>query len=108
MNVGDVLVTDNPQAPSHTMVVVSKTSVMTRKFVSIRGFNNFGTLGTGIRDAYDASDHDIDRDKYWNDANFGNAGVPLHRIPYANYSAAAVAVRNNCNNNGGPWVYVGP
>jgi hypothetical protein len=109
VNVGDVLVTDNYQSPAHTMVVVSKNTMMTRKFVYVRGFNNFGTLGTGTHLAYDASDRDIDRDKYWNGANFGNAAkVPLHRVPYANYSAAAGVVWANCNNAGGPWVYVGP
>lgn len=105
--VGDVLITDHSQRPAHSMVMVSRNSMMTRKYVNIRGFNNLGTLGTGTFLNYDHADRDIDKGQYWSAAGFGNAKVALHRIPYATYAAAAAIVRNNCNNAAGNWVYIG-
>lgn len=94
VQVGDVLITQAPQNPMHTMVVVGKSSLGKFKFVQIRGFNNIGTLGTGSRAMYDDHDRDIDKAKYWNGATFGNSGAALHRIPYNDFSNNASNIRN--------------
>jgi hypothetical protein len=78
--VGDVLITEHPSRPMHTMIVRRRTSP---NDVTIRGFNNFGTLGTGVRDQYDPVSHNIMQDKYWRDpaaGRFGLVGVPLHVV----------------------------
>src|SRR5206468_2046756 len=90
--VGDVVIIPNPNFPTHTMVVVSKsTNWFGYHYVYIRGFNNIGTLGTGQRDQYDNSDRDIDVSKYWHRAPDGNGqvlgqgaatGGKLYVIPY--------------------------
>jgi hypothetical protein len=115
VNVGDVLAVGKLENPSHSMVVVGKNSLVGHKFVYVRGFNNLGTLGTGQQLQYDNSDRDIDKDRYWHtqgtETRFGtafNTGGWLYRIPYAGFIARAAVVRNNCNNLGGPWTYVGP
>ena len=115
VTIGDVLLTNNPAYPMHSMVVVGKNSIIGFKFVYIRGFNNVGTLGTGGRDQYDNSDRDIDKDNYWHtmgqETRFGQdfaRGGYLYCISYANFIARAGVVRGNCNNGGGPWVYTGP
>jgi hypothetical protein len=115
VNVGDVLITAQPQQPMHSMVIVSKKTMLGRHFVYVRGFNNTNTLGAGPFLQYDNSDRDIDKDKFWHSqagiTRFGlsfSTGGALHRIPYGTYSASAAVVRNNCNNAAGPWVYAGP
>jgi hypothetical protein len=106
VNVGDVVIVGEPRAPAHTMVVVQKSSWLGRRFVYIRGFNNYGTLGTGVYNQYDNADRDIDRGNFWHTGDaegaptvFGrawNTGGPLHVIPYETYSDHAQAVRNRC------------
>ncbi len=93
--VGDVLITGTAAQPSHTMVVIknSKSGLRWRTF--IRGFNNYGTLGTGPAAAYgyDNNDRDIDKDKFWHQAGGNNyvfglqpaAAMPLRRVPYIMY-----------------------
>ncbi|TRW97651.1 hypothetical protein FNJ84_09145 [Paracoccus sp. M683] len=85
---GDVLITGHYTVPNHSMIV---RQVRRADHVTVRGFNNFGTLGTGQLLRYDPTSHNITKDKYWN-ANdmFGiNApGVPLLVVPYATYSQA--------------------
>jgi hypothetical protein len=78
--VGDVLITEHPSRPMHTMIVRRKTSP---NDITIRGFNNFGTLGTGVRDQYDPVSHNIMQDKYWHNpaaGRFGLVGVPLYVV----------------------------
>jgi hypothetical protein len=78
--VGDVLITEHPSMPMHTMVVRRRTGP---NEVTIRGFNNTGTLNTGVRDQYDPVSHNIMKDKYWRDPNagrFGVVGVPVYVI----------------------------
>lgn len=115
VNVGDVLVTSSTANPAHTMVVVGKNTMLGRRFVYVRGFNNLGTLGTGANLQYDNHDRDIDAAKYWHvqggQTRFGtsfNTGGLLYRVPYANYSGRAAVVRNNCQFAHGAWTYVGP
>jgi hypothetical protein len=105
VNVGDVLLVSHPQSPSHSMVVVQKRELFGRRFVYIRGFNNYGTTGTGIAFQYDNSDRDIDVAALWNAAPaaeppvpgaqiFGNAGATLHCVPHDTYMENAAVVRN--------------
>ena len=113
VNAGDVLILPRPQAPMHSMVVVSKSSWFGHTFVYIRGFNNTNTLGTGPFLRYDNADRDVDRAAYWHGVGqvFGlgaAAGGRLYKVPYANYSASAAVVRANCNFALGVWTYVGP
>jgi hypothetical protein len=103
VDVGDVVIVGEPRAPAHTMVVVGKSSGPEGQCVYIRGFNNYGTLGTGAFGRYDAADRDINRDDFWHGAAggpqvFGRAGStsgPLHVIPYEAYSLRAAIVRAN-------------
>lgn len=86
LNPGDVLITGHPTMPNHSMVV---RQVRGANHVTIRGFNNIGTLGTGALLQYDPVSHNITQDKYWKPNNkFGiNApGIELYYIPYATYS----------------------
>lgn len=110
--VGDVLITAAPQTPMHSMVVVGKKSVLGRTFVYVRGFNNFGTLGTGVRDQYDPGKHDIDKEEYWHAQGgqtvFGNGVSLLYRVPYANFILRAAAVMNRCPMTDGGCTYKGP
>jgi hypothetical protein len=108
--VGDVLITNHPRSPMHSMVVVSKSSARGRRFVYVRGFNNLGTLGTGARAQYDGFDRDIDRGRYWHAAGrFGNdrPGNCLYRIRYDCFKQRAAVVRNNCKSIGSSWAYTG-
>jgi hypothetical protein len=114
VNVGDVLILPSAVMPMHTMVVVSKSSFLGYTYVYIRGFNNVGTLGTGGFLQYDNSDRDIDVARYWHgpangNQTFGNTAGALLRVPYANYSANALAVRTNCQLVlGAGYNYIGP
>jgi len=107
VDVGDVLVTPGAM-PMHSMVVVDKTiGCFGHQYVYVRGFNNVGTLGTGQYLQYDNANRDIDRDSFWRAAPpqippvaglevFGHGGSPLFVVPYANYTANAVVIRNRC------------
>lgn len=93
VEVGDVLITEHPSCPMHTMVVRQKTRT---DHITVRGFNNFGTLGTGIRDRYDPVSHNITKDKYWvnpNTGKFGLFGVDLYVIKSVNFLTAARGLR---------------
>jgi len=84
---GDVLITGHPTLPNHSMVV---RQVRGPNHVTIRGFNNIGTLGTGNLLQYDNSSHNITQDKYWASPGLFGAntpGIELYRIPYINYSS---------------------
>lgn len=115
VNIGDVLIVGAAiQAPMHTMVVVNKRSALRRTWVYIRGFNNVGTLGTGLHLAYDDSDRDIDRNRYWHGPAGGNQtfgigpGNNLYVIPFNTYLNRAGAVRGQCfAAGGGPIIYRG-
>jgi hypothetical protein len=94
VDVGDVLITGDPKWPAHTMILRQKRG---RDHVTIRGFNNHGTLGTGIRDRYDPVSHNITQRKYWRDAaagKFGSIGVPLFVISYDRFITASSLLRN--------------
>jgi hypothetical protein len=116
VTVGDVLFTSEAAYPMHSMVVVGKKSEgRGRRFVCIRGFNNLGTLGTGVRSQYDNMDRNIDDDQYWrgedSEMRFGQKatlGHPLCYIPYFRFIDRARVVRGNCNKVGGTWSYRGP
>lgn len=74
---GDVLITESPQLPMHSMVVVQNTGV---NDVRIRGFNNAGTLGQGPAGAYDIDDRNVAAPSFWHGANedkFGGGGRRL-------------------------------
>ncbi len=111
VEVGDVLIVGGAiQAPMHSMVVVSKRSILGVTSVFIRGFNNVGTLGTGPHLQYDASDRDIDRATLWHGGGaaqtFGNGpGNNLYRIPFTDFSNRAGGVRGQCH--GAPMTYRG-
>lgn len=83
VEVGDVLITGNSIWPSHSMVLRQKRA---RDHITIRGFNNHGTLGTGIRDQYDPVSHNITQDKYWVNPQAGSFGhmapIDLNVIPH--------------------------
>lgn len=85
VSAGDVLVTGNPNYPMHSMVVRQNHGA---DHVTIRGFNNFGTLGTGQFLAYDPVSRNITKDKYWpgGPGRFGNTGNPLYVVPYAHFA----------------------
>jgi hypothetical protein len=76
VEVGDVLITEHWSMPMHTMIVRQKRGI---DHVTVRGFNNYGTLGTGTRDRYDPVSHNITKDKFWSavGGGFGRAGVPI-------------------------------
>ncbi len=87
---GDVLITGDPAFPNHSMVV---RQVRGPNHVTVRGFNNIGTLGTGNLLQYDDSSHNITKDKYWASPTMFGAhapGIPLYRISYVNYSSQIV------------------
>jgi hypothetical protein len=91
---GDVLITGHPSLPNHSMVV---RQVRGANHVTVRGYNNIGTLGTGTLLEYDNSSHNITQDKYWaGPTMFGvNApGIPLYVVSYAQYSQT---IRNSMN-----------
>lgn len=99
--VGDVLITAHPKNPMHSMVISGRMHRLTTgKRVMIRGFNNFGTLGTGEKDAHDMLSHNIMNDRYWKRdsakpdqtarCNFGKAsGAPLFLIKHADFIGRA-------------------
>ena len=89
VDVGDVLITDNKVWPAHSMVVRQKRGA---GHVTVRGFNNHGTLGTGQRDRYDPVSHNITKDKYWRDparGKFGQVGVDIFVIVSRRYLQVA-------------------
>lgn len=91
--VGDILITGQYQWPMHTMVVRQKRRP---DHITIRGFNNLGTLGTGERDRYDPTSHNITRDKYWANAatgSFGNGAAPLYVVKHADFMHASRLLR---------------
>jgi hypothetical protein len=91
--VGDVLVTEHPSRPMHTMIVRQKRG---NDHLTVRGFNNFGTLGTGVRDRYDPLSHNIAQDKYWVDPDrglFGLGGVPLFLVKNVSFMTASRGLR---------------
>lgn len=53
--VGTILLTPDPRAPMHTMLLDSQVGGHTY----IRGFNNFGTLGTGVANQDDPTPRDL-------------------------------------------------
>lgn len=113
--IGDVLITNAPQYPTHSMVVVGKQNLFVAKFVYVRGFNNTGTLGTGPHLQYDNADRDIHKDSLWHNLagqiKFGTShstGSALYCVSYANYIAQATTIRNACSNVTGQWAYNGP
>src|SRR5262249_48557309 len=59
---GDILIVGHHTAPNHSMIVRQSNPA---GFISVRGFNNIGTLGTGEHLKYDPFSHDINQDKYW-------------------------------------------
>jgi hypothetical protein len=88
VDVGDVLVTGHPSMPMHTMVLRQKRG---EDHITVRGFNNFGTLGTGVRDHYDPVSHNIAQDKYWKNSDqslFGQIGEPLYLVKHDSFIAA--------------------
>lgn len=104
VNIGDVLIVGEPQRPVHTMVVTNKRSLFGHTSVYIRGFNNIGTLRTGKYLAYDNSNRNIDKNKYWhgnatNNQTFGNGLGRLFVIPFLTYSNKADIVRRQCTIN---------
>jgi len=112
VSVGDVLVVRKNDVV-HSMVVVRKSLIGPHR-VYIRGFNNFGTLGTGPGNGYDNQDRDIDAARYWHTqgvvTRFGTGfatGGDLAVIGYALYSGRAAHVRNNCALVAGVWTYNG-
>lgn len=93
VNVGDILITGQHQWPMHTLVV---RQVRGPDHVTVRGFNNFGTLGTGQRDRYDPVSHNITQDKFWSNAAtglFGHGAAPLFVVPHADYMGASQRLR---------------
>ena len=93
---GDILITGHHKAPNHSMIVRrNKRAGET----TVRGFNNFGTLGTGRLLEYDPFSRNITQDKYWkkDDAGSDTFGVipeALYRVTYQDYSNRIVAVMN--------------
>jgi hypothetical protein len=84
---GDVLITGHPSMPNHSMVV---RQVRGAAHVTVRGFNNIGTLGTGQLLQYDPLSHNITQDKYWASADMFGAhkpGIQLYVVSYENYTA---------------------
>lgn len=67
VSIGDVLIIPDPRMPMHTMVAVGKSALalLGTHYVYVRGYNNYGTLMTGIRDQYDDADRDIDKASLW-------------------------------------------
>lgn len=111
--VGDVLLVGDPSRPSHSMVVVNKS--LLGQGLHVRGYNNFLTLGTGRRDAYDPQDRDVGVMQFWhrqgNVTHFGQGyamGGPLYRVPYGTYVLGhADALRRKFQGLGGQFQYVG-
>ncbi len=94
VNVGDILITGASQWPMHTMVVRQKRGP---DHITVRGFNNLGTLGTGQRDRYDPVSHNITKDKYWRNpatGTFGNGAAPLYVVRHADFMAASRRLRD--------------
>jgi hypothetical protein len=89
--VGDVLITDHPSMPMHSMVVDEKRGA---DHITIRGFNNWGTLGTGQHSQYDPVSRNIT--KHWKnaaDGKFGQNGVPLYVVKYDDFMRASQLLR---------------
>ena len=92
VNVGDILFTGHFTSPVHTMVVRQKRG---KDHITVRGFNNSGTLGTGQRDRYDPVSHNITKDKYWKAAGkFGIIGEPLFVVKHDHFMAASRLLRD--------------
>lgn len=94
---GDVLITGHPSMPNHSMIV---RQVAGPNHVTVRGFNNIGTLGTGGLLQYDPVSHNITKDKYWKPNDMFGAyapGIQLYYIPYATYSMQMARVVSMLN-----------
>jgi hypothetical protein len=86
---GDLLFVGSPNLINHSLVVVENANGV----VSVRGFNNTATLGTGLPYQYDDEDREIlpgpARDGYqiWHSggSRFGlSPGSPVYRVKYEN------------------------
>jgi hypothetical protein len=96
VDAGDLLFVGPPNLINHSMVVVENTNGV----VSVRGFNNTMTLGTGLRYQYDDEDREIlpgparDGVAIWHSggSRFGlTPGAPFYRVTYDN---AGTRLRN--------------
>jgi hypothetical protein len=86
---GDLLITNHPRQPMHSMIVRQNQGA---DHVTVKGFNNTGTLGTGMRLKYDPVSHNITKDKYWINAaagKFGHTGDALWVVQSADFLRAA-------------------
>lgn len=72
VEVGDVLITDRKEYPSHSMILRQRRGPT---HITVRGYNNKGTLNTGIVNKYDPSSHNIVQDKYWFKPETGKFGI---------------------------------
>ncbi len=89
---GDVLISGNASAPSHSMIVVNKSNNQ----INIRGFNNQGTFpfDGAPRAAYDPYDRDVSSSSNWTDENgFGPYGANLYYIPYEKFAAKIALIK---------------
>jgi hypothetical protein len=83
--VGDILLTGRPSFPMHSMVVVE---ILNKDRVLIRGFNNIGTLGSGLKDCYDNTSCNVADETYWTnheEALFGRSTLPLFLVKNADF-----------------------
>ena len=115
--VGDVILVGAPQRPMHSMVVVNAPAP--GQPVSIRGFNNTNTLGTGTHLQYDNADRVIAPPgvpNYWHLAESGktvfglsaSSGGPAYRLDYDTFvTANAATIRRQFKQQDGGLVYTG-
>jgi hypothetical protein len=82
--VGDILITQSPSMPMHSMVITRKEN---EGNVEIRGFNNTGTLGTGTALSYDGESRNVALDEHWLQEEQGlfRQGAPLHVVKNADF-----------------------
>ncbi|PTV95409.1 hypothetical protein C8J27_10444 [Rhodobacter aestuarii] len=100
VEVGDVLIAGLAAWPMHTMVLRQKRGA---GHITVRGFNNLGTLGTGERDRYDPVSHNITQDKYWKDPAaglFGRSAAPLCVVRHADFMEASRMLRDEAMRTG--------
>lgn len=112
VNVGDVLVTNHPSLPNHSMVVVKHRYTKYHRNTNIRGFNNHGTFGAKAPlNAYDRNERHCDIGRMWHGNRFGHAapGNDLYRIKFLDYMQCASAIRALLHHAGaGTYNYLGP
>ncbi len=92
VEVGDVLITAHPGRPTHSMIVRQNRRP---DHITVRGFNNTGTLGTGAHLEYDDVSHNISKHKYWHNpgnGEFGLTGNALYVIRAEAFLSIARAV----------------